>query len=112
MTKCLSVKFATYNLLNTKDRYLEREALLKQNLYDLRADLVGIQEVVYGPDMLDELKHAKGQRTETSHDHGFACYTAPVQLPIFALMNNPDPRANLDGNCILLSDRVDSVIKP
>jgi mRNA deadenylase 3'-5' endonuclease subunit Ccr4 len=44
----LSVRFATYNILNTKDRYIEREQLLKQNLYELEADVIGLQEVVFG----------------------------------------------------------------
>ena len=63
-TNLVSMKFATYNLLNTKDRYHEREALLKQNIYNLNADIVGIQEVVFGPEMLEELVSPKGLRTE------------------------------------------------
>ena len=46
--KDMKLRFATYNILNTKDRYDEREALLKQNLYGLNADIIGLQEVVYG----------------------------------------------------------------
>jgi mRNA deadenylase 3'-5' endonuclease subunit Ccr4 len=42
------VRIGTYNILNTKDRYLEREHLLKQNLYEMNADIIGLQEVVYG----------------------------------------------------------------
>ena len=38
----MKLRVATYNLLNTKDRYVEREKLLKQVLYGLNADLVGL----------------------------------------------------------------------
>ena len=49
------MRIATYNILNTKDRYQERELLLKQCLYSMQADIIGLQEVVFGPDQLDEL---------------------------------------------------------
>ena len=37
------------------DRYDEREALLKKNIYELNADIIGLQEVVYGSKQLNEL---------------------------------------------------------
>ena len=49
------MRVATYNILNTKDRYDEREWLLKRNLYELNADIIGLQEVVYGSKQLNEL---------------------------------------------------------
>ncbi len=58
----MKLRVATYNILNTKDRYTEREALMKQNLYNFNADIVGLQEVVFGPDQLDELTQAEGNR--------------------------------------------------
>lgn len=36
------LRVATYNILNTSDRYDEREKLLKKNLYELNADVVGL----------------------------------------------------------------------
>jgi len=37
------MRIATYNILNTSDRYYEgREKLLKQNLYELNADIIGL----------------------------------------------------------------------
>jgi hypothetical protein len=102
----VNIRLATYNLLNTKDRYDEREQLLKQNLYDLHADIVGVQEVVFGEEMLDELKFPVGKRTSIAHHtEGFTTFEAAVQMPIFELMKNPDPRAKLDGNAILLSEK-------
>ena len=56
------MRIATYNILNTKDRYQERELLLKQCLYSMQADIIGLQEVVFGPDQLDELTQANGPR--------------------------------------------------
>jgi exonuclease III len=68
----LSVRFATYNILNTKDRYKEREQLLKQNIYELEADVIGLQEVVFGEEQLEELVQPKGRRTEVDgYDYGF-----------------------------------------
>lgn len=32
-------------------------------------------------------------------------------MPIFKLMRNPDPRAKLDGNAILLSENPERIIK-
>ena len=51
----MKIRVGTYNLLNTKDRYTEREFLLKQTLYGMNADLIGLQEVVFGENQLDEL---------------------------------------------------------
>jgi mRNA deadenylase 3'-5' endonuclease subunit Ccr4 len=42
------LRVATYNILNTSDRYDEREKLLKNNLYELNADVLGLQEVAFG----------------------------------------------------------------
>ena len=50
-----SLRVATFNILNTKDRYSEREGWLKENIYRIDADMIGLQEVVYGPNSLDEL---------------------------------------------------------
>ena len=44
----MHLRVASYNILNTKDRYSEREALMKQNLFGLNSDIVGLQEVVFG----------------------------------------------------------------
>ena len=44
----LTLRLGTYNILNTRDRYDEWEWLLKKNIYDLNADIVGLQEVVFG----------------------------------------------------------------
>ena len=38
----MKLRVASYNLLNTKDRYVEREKLLKQVLYGFNADVVGL----------------------------------------------------------------------
>lgn len=35
-------RVATYNILNTSDRYEERERLLKKNIYELNADVIGM----------------------------------------------------------------------
>lgn len=51
----MKIRLGTYNILNVKDRYIEREQLMKQNLYDMNADIVALQEVVFGPRSLDEL---------------------------------------------------------
>ena len=68
----LAVRFATYNILNTKDRYIEREKLLKQNLFELEADVIGLQEVVFGEEQLEELVQPKGRRTDVDgYDYGF-----------------------------------------
>ena len=56
----IALRIGTYNILNTKgilfsiiisllDRYDERELLLKENLYAMNADIIGLQEVVFGP---------------------------------------------------------------
>lgn len=109
----LSLRLATYNILNTKDRYDEREQLLKQNIYELNADVVGLQEVVFGEEQLSELAQPKGKRTTVEGwEHSFHGFEAHVQQQIFKLKNNPDPRAKLDGNAILLSLNPTSAIKP
>ena len=79
--KDMKLRFATYNILNTKDRYDEREALLKQNLYGLNADIIGLQEVVYGDNQLDELVKSEGVRhsVEVQHRHDeYFAHTAAV----------------------------------
>lgn len=50
------------------DRYYEREELLKKNLYELNADVIGLQEVVFGSKQLNELVTPK-QKTENLHTH-------------------------------------------
>ena len=42
------LRVASFNILNTKDRYAEREAWLKEQIYRLDADLVNLQEVAFG----------------------------------------------------------------
>ena len=42
-------RFATYNTRNLCDWYEERQKLLKQNIYSMKADVIGLQEVVFGP---------------------------------------------------------------
>ena len=38
-----TVRIATYNILNTKDRYAEREPFIKQVIYgEINADIVGL----------------------------------------------------------------------
>ena len=37
-----SLRLASFNLLNTKDRYDEREGYLKEQMYKLNADVVGL----------------------------------------------------------------------
>jgi hypothetical protein len=41
---------------------VERERLLKENLYELDADVIGLQEVVFGEKQLDELKTPRSAR--------------------------------------------------
>jgi exonuclease III len=55
-----TLRVATYNILNISDRYEEREGLLKKNLYELNADVIGLQEVAFGPAQLDELVIPRG----------------------------------------------------
>ncbi len=74
-TSTLNLRIATYNILNTKgrfldiyllDRYIERERLLKENTYCLNADIIGLQEVVFGPNQLDELSAPSQKVVENS----------------------------------------------
>jgi len=58
----MHLRVASYNILNTKDRYSEREALMKRNLFGFNADIVGLQEVVFGDEQLNELIQADGPR--------------------------------------------------
>ena len=37
-----TLRVATYNILNTKDRYTEREELLKETIHGLNADVIGL----------------------------------------------------------------------
>ena len=55
-----TLRLATFNILNTKDRYNERERFLKETVHGFNADLVSLQEVAFGPDSLDELIGAPG----------------------------------------------------
>ena len=50
-----NLRLTTFNTLNTKDRYVEREPWLKENIYSFNSDVVGLQECVFGPRQLDEL---------------------------------------------------------
>ena len=62
--------------------------------------------------MLNELLKPASSRTAVKgHQNGFHAFEAKVQMPIFKLMKNPDPRAQLDGNAILLSEKPTSSIK-
>ena len=81
----MKLRVATYNILNTSDRYEEgRERLLKKNLYELNADVIGLQEVAFGSRQLDELKRPNCERGTLRHsvDHhgrhrGYKVYEAP-----------------------------------
>ena len=55
-----TIRLAQYNIRNTADRYAEREQLLKQSISGLNADVLCMQEVVFGPKQLDELVGAGG----------------------------------------------------
>ena len=83
-----NLRIATFNTLNTKDRYSEREPWLKECIYRLNADVVGLQEIVFGPRSLDELMtvdpEAK-QRHNLADKPGinlrrYTPHLAPVQL--------------------------------
>ena len=70
-----TLRVATYNILNVSDRYDEREKLLKKNLYELNADIVGLQEVAFA--QLEELtKPRRGQHSVDSHGRmeGYGVY--------------------------------------
>ena len=106
----MKLRVASYNILNTKDRYTEREFLLKQILYGLNADIVGLQEVVFGPDQLEELVNKKGERHEvTEGKDGYLFVEAPIQIEIFGAIGHPDKKARIDGNAILVAK--DSLFK-
>ena len=88
---------------------MEREELLKKNLYELDADVVGLQEVVFGEKQLLELAHPHMKRhninldsLKSTRSQGYTPFPAPVQLPIFHYMSHPDPNAALDGNALLV----------
>jgi len=55
VTKPRNFRLATFNTLNVKDRYKERECYLKEQIYRLNADMTGLQEICFGPRSLDEL---------------------------------------------------------
>ena len=55
MEQARTVRVVTYNILNTKDRYIEREPFLKETLHGFDADIVSLQEVAFGVFSLDEL---------------------------------------------------------
>ena len=42
IAKQRNFRIATFNTLNTKDRYVEREGYLKEQIYRLDADLIGL----------------------------------------------------------------------
>ena len=104
-----SLRVATFNTLNTKDRYSEREGWLKENIYRLDADIIGLQECVFGPRSLDELMNVDSS-TEQRHNlsgkpglnlRDYTPHLAPVQLQLFEIWTaQPDPLARLDGNVI------------
>ena len=109
----MKLRVATYNILNTSDRYDEgRERLLKQNLYQLNADIIGLQEVAFGEKQLDELVLPRGQgdsQHQLRHtvDHfgryqGYSKYEAPFQIPEFHAETLLDPKAQCDGNVLLV----------
>eukprot|EP00347_Sterkiella_histriomuscorum_P010723 403375169 len=113
-----NLRVGTYNILNTKDRYTERERLLKKNLYELNADIIGLQEVVFGEKQLDELIHPNSTSSQapkslrheinleeigaSQRQEGYNPIAHPVQMQIFKARNHPDKNAQLDGNAILL----------
>lgn len=76
------LRVATYNILNVSDRYDEREGLLKKNIYELNADVIGMQEVAFGSEQLDELIEPRGTNRRHTVDHhgrnrGYQVYEAP-----------------------------------
>ncbi|CDW74273.1 UNKNOWN [Stylonychia lemnae] len=85
---------------------------MKQNVYSLDADIIGLQEVVFGAEQLDELQYPE-QTDDIQHQvrhnlvlekrsEGYSAISHSVQLPIFKYNNNPDRNAKLDGNATLL----------
>ena len=93
------LRVGTYNILNTSDRYEEgRENLLKKNIYELNADIIGMQEVAFGSRQLDELIHPRGGHLRHNVDcygrsRGYKVFKAPFQMPEFYNDTLLDPKA-------------------
>ena len=97
--------------MNISDRYAEREGLLKRNIYELNADVIGMQEVAFGSKQLDELVHPRGGHLRHSVEHhgrthGYKVYEAPFQLPEFHADTLTDPNSQCDGNVFLVDPRI------
>ena len=77
-------------------------------MYRLNADILNLQEVAFGPRMLNELIASPDAPQRHSMNHigiplrRYRPYLAPVQLQLFEVWRDtPDPDAQLDGNVIL-----------
>ena len=97
--------------MNISDRYAEREGLLKRNIYELNADVIGMQEVAFGSKQLDELVHPRGGHLRHSVEHhgrthGYKVFEAPFQLPEFHADTLTDPNSQCDGNVFLVDPRI------
>ena len=80
--------------------------MLKENLYGLSADVVGLQEVVFGPKQLDQLSKAEDESfplIETTHEQ-YQVREAALQIQYFDISESLDPRARIDGNATLVSE--------
>ena len=97
---------------------------MKKNLYELNADIIGLQEVVFGSKQLSELvfptqRHEYLERHANRHKiklellgaseraDGYTAYEAPVQLQIFKHLGCKDTEAALDGNAVLVDRNAD-----
>ena len=97
-------------MLNTKDRYVEREPLLKATIRGANADVMSFQEVVYGDESLDELvggqtsrqeRHDLSAMTDLPARRSYLQHLAPSQIQDKSVWKCPDPNFNQNGNAMV-----------
>eukprot|EP00854_Cymbomonas_tetramitiformis_P011091 gene11091-13109_t len=90
------LQVGTYNIYNTTARYTGgRQELLAATIHGLKVDVLGLQEVVFGP---------QGQtQTLLAGPGGWAhAFEAPLAAPLMA--GEEDPTFRIDGNAFLVRE--------
>jgi len=99
------LKIATYNIRNTTDRYEEREQLLKENIYRMDADIIGLQEVAFEKfNQIEELSKNDASSKyliKDSKREKYQHWNAPLQIQYHRISIPEDQQFAIDGNAIM-----------
>mmetsp|Transcript_10799 Transcript_10799/g.21141 ORF Transcript_10799/g.21141 Transcript_10799/m.21141 type:complete len:248 (-) Transcript_10799:3265-4008(-) len=87
----MTLKVATFNILNTSCRYPERKPLITETLEGLDCDIIGLQEVNFQSNI------------EDISLPGYTVIKGQSREPIFRAT---EPDFRIDGNCMLIKENI------